>query len=269
MLRDFRKPTSIRLVPRDEEGISAQSPFRYFLGAVIDEPPTVDIRLAGIQSAITPVARLPIECEAVDDYAIASLRAFVAERRELTEEQPDGAEPAIDNSLSTSMEPDREGFATTVVDLRALTNDDMLNPIEPGSTVSVYAEASDGYDLGGEHRTVSEMIRLRVVTAEQLLMLLEKRELGLRTRLEQTLTEMTGLRDQLARFRADRFKITVPEGEGAEAARLRELQILRASGPAVVSPSQQDDRRIDGNRRVARRFAPRNGQQSCRFSGPS
>ena len=229
-LRDFRKPTAIRLVPSDADGIVAQSPFRYFLGAVIDEPPTVDVRLAGIETAITPIARLPIECEASDDYAVTSLQAFVVERRQATDppeaEPPAEPETLVDNSLSTQMQLDRDGRATTVVDLRALTNDGKLAPIEPGSTVHVSAEALDGYDLDGEDRTASELIRLRVVTAAELLRLLEKRELGLRTRLEQTLTEMNGLREQLARFRADRFEITVPEGEEADATRRRELQII-------------------------------------------
>ncbi|MEO1528902.1 MAG: polyketide synthase [Planctomycetota bacterium] len=228
VLPDFRSPTSIRLVPSDEQGIAAQSPFRYFLGAVIDEPPTVDVKLSGIEAAITPIARLPIECEALDDYAVTSLQAFVTERRD-PEVQKTAEENnlPLENSLSTEMRPDRDGLATTVVDLRELTNDGKLAPIAPGSTINVFAEAMDGYDLDGEHRTVSERIQLRVVTAAELLRLMEKRELGLRTRLEQTLSEMSGLRDQLARFRADRFEITVPEDEDAEAARRRELQILR------------------------------------------
>ena len=77
-LDNFRSPTAIRLVPSDSEGISAQAPFRYFLGAILDEPPSLSLRLEGIQTAVTPIARLPLECVAQDDYGVTSLAAFVA-----------------------------------------------------------------------------------------------------------------------------------------------------------------------------------------------
>ena len=79
-LRGFRKPTAIRLVPSDENGIGAQAPFRYFLGAIIDEPPSVNMKLVGIQTAVTPSARLPIACETKDDYSVESLVCFVRSR---------------------------------------------------------------------------------------------------------------------------------------------------------------------------------------------
>ena len=36
-LENLRRATAIRLVPADENGIAAQAPYRYFLGAVMDE----------------------------------------------------------------------------------------------------------------------------------------------------------------------------------------------------------------------------------------
>ncbi|KAA5546093.1 polyketide synthase [Roseiconus nitratireducens] len=249
-LKDFDQPTAVKLVPADQTGISAQAPFRYFLGAVMDEPPTVELALKGIQSAVTPIARLPIECRVSDDYGVESLQAFVAPKHSTDENEPaagpeDGSTEDDDataqnvedasaeqTTLAVSLRPDREGNASTVVDLRELVNDGSLQPIEPGGAISVYAEARDGYNLDGQHLTSSELYRLQVVTPEELLSLLERRELGLRTRLEQTVTEAQGLRDQLARFRAERFEVSPPNNpeassESDQDVRQRELQILR------------------------------------------
>jgi hypothetical protein len=266
----FRRPTAIRLVPSDPEGISAQAPFRYFLGAVIDQPPDVSLTLQGIQTAVTPVARIPIQCTARDDYSVESLTASLSTTLQAEEEEAAASEqedandqdsvPADSENPDNSQDPgdaddterqnhsvtldlDRDGTAATVMDLRELINTERLQPISPGDVVNVYAEARDGYDLDGRHVTSSEMFRLKVVTAEELLSLLERRELGLRTRLEQTVTETRGLREQLERFRADRFELPEVEAEDArpaaaredeaaaaekaEAERQRQLQIIR------------------------------------------
>ena len=152
------------------------------------------------------------------------------------EEVPDDEDAK--RSYSVVLQPDRDGEATTMVDLRELVNSGRLAAIQPGGTINVYAEAKDGYDLDGNHLTTSELYRLQVVTPEQLLSLLEKRELGLRTRLEQTLTEMQGLREQLARFKADRFEINVPEGEDAEAANAARTANRSPSRATIIPASQ-------------------------------
>ena len=57
---------------------------------------------------------------------------------------------------------------------------------------------------------------------------MERRELGLRTRLEQTVTETQGLREQLAGFRSDRFELLMErqQGESEQQTRQRELRII-------------------------------------------
>ncbi len=46
----FDVATTVSLVPTDRDGISAQAPYRYFLGVVLDEPPELQMRLNGIGS---------------------------------------------------------------------------------------------------------------------------------------------------------------------------------------------------------------------------
>ncbi|MEM6691043.1 MAG: polyketide synthase, partial [Planctomycetota bacterium] len=67
-LADFSKATTVTVVPQDLEGIQAQSPFKFFIGIVLDQPPEVSMRLRGIGSAVTPIAKMPVEIETKDDY---------------------------------------------------------------------------------------------------------------------------------------------------------------------------------------------------------
>ncbi|MCS7468157.1 polyketide synthase [Stieleria sp. ICT_E10.1] len=229
-LDTFNNPTAIRIVPSDPDGISAQAPFRYFLGAILDEPPSVSLALNGIQSAVTPIARLPLQCVAEDDYGVVSVTAFVAQNASANEGADDGAAAAPESAepISQRLELDRDGQAGAVIDLRELTNSGQIPALQPGGAISVYAEARDGYNLDGTHLTTSEIFRLQVVTPEELLSLMERRELGLRTRLEQTVTETQGLREQLAGFRSDRFELLMErqQGESEQQTRQRELRII-------------------------------------------
>ncbi len=188
-LSDMRFATTVRIVPLDPDGISAQAPFRYFLGIILDEPPEVTLRLKGIGSAVTPIANLPVEITATDDYAIEQASVSIA---------PGGEELATESEpISTSPKLERDGEGKTQLDLRELVAAGTLAELKPGGAINVYAEAADAYNLGEPHLARSELFRLQVVTPEQLLGLLERRELGLRGRLEQTIDETRSLRDTL------------------------------------------------------------------------
>ncbi|TWU02977.1 polyketide synthase [Stieleria varia] len=240
-LPDFKRPTAVRMVPRDPTGISSQAPYRYFLGAVLDQPPNVTLKLDGITSAITPSARLPLSSTATDDYGVQSLTFnVVSAAGDDGEVKPAEANAPTESSVSPEL--DRAGNASAVIDLRDLTADGKLIALQPGSALNVFAEATDGYDLDGTHTAASELFRLQVVTPEALLALLERRELGLRSRLEQTITEMMGLRETLTGF---------PNGElsddpDQEAERLRELQIRRLRVQQVQLQAQKTSEELTG-----------------------
>src|SRR5690606_16882656 len=69
---------------------------------------------------------------------------------------------------------------------------------EPGGAINLLAEVSDRYDLDGRHhRAASQLYRLDILTPENLLALLERRELALRARLEQTIDETRAMRDAI------------------------------------------------------------------------
>lgn len=202
-MADVRSPTTVVLVPVDEHDISAPSPYRYFLGVVTDSPPEIEFRMRGIGSVVTPQARLPIEGTATDDYGLEAVRVHVA---------PAGEQQA--EPTTRDVAPDREGNFATVMDLRDLAAAGHLAVPEPGGHMNVYGEASDAYDLGDPHVARTDLVRLDVVTPEDLLATLERRELALRTRLEQTITETQALRDALDLLRREGWQASGSSSTG-------------------------------------------------------
>ena len=240
-LSDFNAATTISMLPKDADGISAQSPYRYFLGVVLDEMPELNVELKGIGSSITPQAKLPISATAADDYGVTDLTISVTPT-ELS--SPNGEEeqeePQETKSASTSPELDRNGQASAELDLKNLTNDGSLTELMPGNAVSLIGEATDGYDLGEQHITRSEVFRLEVVTPEQLLALLERRELGLRSRLEQTINEMTSLRQTLELLRRTGFE-NPPNATEPELTRIEQVRRLRVQQSVLQATKTSEE----------------------------
>ncbi len=215
-LADFDAATTINLVPRDTDGISAQAPYRYFLGVVLDEPPELQIRLRGIGSAVTPIARIPVEAIATDDYGVEQLLISVSTSR--SSRQPIG-------QRFTSL--NRDGEAETELDLRDLVADGKLPELKPGGAINLIGEATDRYDLGSQHVTRSEVFRLQVVGPDELLALMERRELALRARLEQTIDETRNLRDTLDLLRRRGFDQDAERCRSSETEQTRQQQVRR------------------------------------------
>jgi hypothetical protein len=218
-LPDFSAATTVSIVPKDADGISAQAPYRYFLGVVLDEAPELEMRLKGIGTAVTPVAKIPIEAVASDDYGVEALNISLTP-------SSDDLDPADIKTAITTPALRRDGEAKTEMDLRDLVADGELPEIKPGGAISLIGEATDRYDLGDQHFTRSEVFRLQIVTPEQLLALLERRELALRARLEQTINETRNLRDTLDLLRRRGFDQPAQIDE-SELTRLQQVRRLR------------------------------------------
>lgn len=206
-LDDVRSATSVRIVPRDIEGISPQAAYGYFIGVVRDEPPVTTMKLSGIGSAITPIAILPITATATDDYGVDKMTISMTARNGSEKEslQPTAPAPADGDALAEyeqvhalTPELDREGHAELSIDLRELVDQAVLQEIKPGATVTLGTTAQDRFNLGTEHVTRGEIVRLQVVTPETLLATLERRELEFRARLEQAIDETRRLRQSLS-----------------------------------------------------------------------
>ncbi|HJT30957.1 MAG TPA: hypothetical protein VJ783_02740 [Pirellulales bacterium] len=167
----------------DTDGVRNRGPVRLALSAVQDEPPQVNVQLEGIGPAITPQARLPLAGKVTDDYGVARVWA---------ESSVDGTQPKPHELMAATGQPEIQVEAgLEVADLE----------LKPGSKLIVGAKAADNRDLpGGRGPNVGqgERFLLEVVTPDQLLTLLETRELNLRQRFESILQEVTETRDSLA-----------------------------------------------------------------------
>lgn len=200
----------------DTDGVSCREPYRISLSVIPDELPQVSVRLAGIGTAITPDAMIPIEGKVTDDYGLDRIWfAYQLNdgpvRERLLAEQPDGQQEQ--SSLGAF---DTRG-ADAIDGERALT-------LEPGQTLFLSVRATDRYDLNTAERIGgSQQFALDVVTAAQLLEQLERRELELRQRFEAVFAKMTDTRNLLTRVEFE--TAAAPQAEVDKALARRRLRV--------------------------------------------
>lgn len=173
----------------DTDGIPSLEPFVLTIGAVEDTTPQVDVALRGIGNAITPSARLAVEGRITDDYEVAKSWYDL----KIGEEQRKFDFPHNDAQYQTALDLREQSAAS---------NDQPLT-LKPQDRIVFSVKATDHFDLGDEtHVGSSDPTILSVVRPDELLAILDGRELGLRRRFEQIRTEMLQSRDSLARLAA-------------------------------------------------------------------
>jgi hypothetical protein len=216
----------------DTDGIESREPVRISLAKVVDDPPEIAVRLAGVGTSITPDARVPFTGVIEDTYygaeeAWFEYRANEADAVQVPfSRQPSGAvQFAVDEALDLRSVDPQTGE-------RRLT-------LEPDSQLVIHVLASDRYDLTGErHVGTSQAFTLAIVTPAQLREILEQRELSLRQRFEAIYDKMNETRDLLTRVEFG------AADAGTEAAD-------DATDPS--EPSEGADAEDETDRRLARR----------------
>ncbi|HWB12587.1 MAG TPA: hypothetical protein VG826_25400 [Pirellulales bacterium] len=166
----------------DTDGVGNRAPIQLALTAVADEAPQVDVRLEGIGSAITPQARLPLVGHIDDDYGVQ--RVWL--EHSIDEDDPNES-------------PLAEAGGRSQVDISHQFEVAELG-LKPGQKLLIGAKAADNRSPpAAEEPNVAsgERFLLDVVSNDQLLALLETRELNLRQRFETIIQEMTDTRDSL------------------------------------------------------------------------
>ncbi len=264
---DLRQPVTIIIVPEDRDGISAQVPYRYFLGVVMDEKPEIEMRLKGIGTAVTRNARIPIFGKATDDYeldfaAVTLSTVDQSDRAAATTDEAgepvesDAAQPS--RAIKVPIRPDRDGDFQLTIDLREIgeLTDSAIAIPEPGGAINLLGEVTDHYDLDGRnHRSASQLYRLDILTPENLLALLERRELGLRSRLEQTIEETRSMRDAISALTPDLeslepLDVDIAEGaartEEAADGPARERQVLRLRTQQIGLQATKTSEELEG-----------------------
>ncbi|HKD38464.1 MAG TPA: hypothetical protein VKB78_16740, partial [Pirellulales bacterium] len=172
----------------DVDGIRTKEPIRLSLTATPDEPPHVGLHLRAIGTSITPQARLPVDGEVTDDYGVARLWF------EYKLDQGDAIQTPFRASPRSRPAIKCDRAADEALDFKE-------KPLKIGQQVSLAMMAEDNRNLkGGPNVASSERYQLTIVAPDQLMSMLEARELTLRLRLEQIAQDLTTTRDSLARL---------------------------------------------------------------------
>jgi uncharacterized membrane protein len=179
---------TIEFTLHDRDEITSERPHRVFIGAVEDTPPEVNVVINGIGTAITPNARLPIEGTVKDDYAVAeSWFEYRLEENEPAKLPFVLADETVEN---------------VALDFRDLRSDSPPVELVPGQKISIQVKVSDKMDLsGGPNIGKNDLVTLDIVTSDELIAMLERREYAQRRTFEHVLDELTQTRDTLIRLR--------------------------------------------------------------------
>lgn len=212
----------------DIDGVTSRDPYRISMAVVRDEVPQVAVRLAGISTAVTPDATIPFVGKVTDDYGLD--RAWF-------EFQLDGVE-AVSQPLG--QQPNGEPLLESLGQFDMRTTDESsgerIVSLKPGQKLAISLKAADRFNLvEGPHAGSSQQFVLDVVTAADLLALLERRELALRQHYEAIFEKMTDTRNLLGRIEF--------ESEAVDSAADDDAEAETASESPVAAPNRDLARR--------------------------
>ena len=186
----LQEQLSLEVALLDTDDVVSERPHRIYVAGIQDAPPVADVQLRGVGSAVTPDVIIPIQGKITDDYLVDSSWVEVA---------VDDAQPR-----TSSIERGAGGKISTAIDFRQQRGTEGGLTLEPGTKLNLVVKAQDRYDLdGGRNVGTSDNFQRDVVTADQLLAMLEARELDLKRRFEQIIAEMSETRDGLARVKSE------------------------------------------------------------------
>ncbi len=171
----------------DEAGLENKRPARFALRVVKDEPPRVRMKLDGVEDMITPDAVLPVELDCADKYGLADVEIVYDVLREGSRSQ------SID--LPT-FKPGTTRFLTTLHWPAASA------AVVPGDRVTLLARATDFDDVSGPNVSQSAELSFRVVTRDELLAELARREQEYRISFERLVESQEQLRGRALSVRS-------------------------------------------------------------------
>ncbi|MGA2030851.1 MAG: hypothetical protein ABSG68_01230 [Thermoguttaceae bacterium] len=238
----MQQDTALVFTLLDVDGIRSREPIRLSFAVVSDAPPQVSARLAGIGTAITPQARLPVAGRVTDDYGIDKIWFEYA---------IDKKSPVVAPIATLAEHPIEWPLAAAALEVPDLK-------LAPGQRLAVCLKAADLCTLGnGPNVGSSEVRHLDLVTPEQLNSMLELQQLLLRQRFEAILAEVVETRDLLVRIEfpaagEPSAKGTVPFSRQSQAIATRKSGQPPGAEPGEdvkeaekLSPAEQIARRKD------------------------
>ncbi|MBL8732603.1 MAG: hypothetical protein JNN13_09575 [Planctomycetes bacterium] len=187
----------------DRDRLGAGAPPKLVLRVGDDKPPLLEFRLRGIGTSITAHARIPGELKIRDDFGLTAVAAGYRVQQDKAATGGEGAAPAplpepafadavvaYDEALTVNS---LRLETSALVDLRQWNRiaDEAAadNPIRPGMLFSLRFAAKDNFGPGAPHDGFTEVMTFRVVTRDQLVEELRRRQLEQRQELEHILEE--------------------------------------------------------------------------------
>jgi hypothetical protein len=211
---------TLALTLHDTDGVVSDPPIRLFVAGVEDQPPTVAATLRGIGAAVTPDVQIPAVGQITDDYDIDRAWFDV-----VVNQAPARAFPL---ALAEG------GQLDAALDVRAERARDGGLELKPTDKLALTIMAADKCNLAELPNVgTGDRYQLDVVTPDELLSALERRELGLRRRLEQIIEEVGQLRDAVSRVRRTATgAATLPDDEAPAADAATDTSDPAAEGTA-------------------------------------
>lgn len=228
---------ALRIHLTDVDGIVSPEPLRLTINGQVDQPPVIEVELTGISSSITRQARIPVAGVVRDEYGVALARFdyqvdTAADWQPRDFDQPVTATvPAM--TLARSDNEPYQRFDVLPLDLS----------LKQKLTLTVFA--ADGDTLNGPNTQRSQKFVFTIVSVEELLSLLYAKELNLRKRFEQILTELKGLQQDLSLHRERATGLSAATGDAQRETELaliacaeRSLHAIRKNAAEMLSIEQ-------------------------------
>lgn len=166
----------------DEVGLANRQPVRFALRVIKDEPPRVRLKLSAAGEMITPQAVLPMELEFADTYGLATAELIFDIVKDTTRQ---GLIPL-------------ERFASGVTSFStSLAWSVSSEGVTPGERLTLYAAAQDFDDVLGPNSAESQKMIFRIVTPDELLAELARREQEVRMDFERLVDAQEQLRGRV------------------------------------------------------------------------
>ncbi len=202
--------STLRIYLEDQDEIISIEPARLILNGIADQPPTVETELRGIGTAITRKATIPIAGSISDDYGVTKARFHF---------RVDNDEKWRNRPLRNSPEGEPKRFQLARNKAQQFEQFEVLPlDLSIGQKLALTVHAEDGDNLNGPNASRGERYVFKIVSNEELLTLLYGRELNLRRRFEQIISEVQDTRKDLTLHRsraedADQLRESRPEPE--------------------------------------------------------
>lgn len=183
----------------DSDSLGAGTPPKLLLRVGEDKPPTIESRLRGIGSAISFKARIPVELKVRDDFGLREVGAVMRAVEDTPRDRGPGdegadpiadapwqdAQPTYDSTFERSaLRYETEASVDLMTWNKEPREDSPANPIRPGMLLSLRYWAKDNFGPGDPQEGSSETMTFRVVTNEQLIEELRRRQVEQRDELQ-------------------------------------------------------------------------------------